>query len=115
MDLTSKFPHYNGETILSKIAFYAKTTPQKTCIIEATNGEKISYRDFWNSILDFSMKIEPGLRYIMQTRQTIAHLIAFYGIQAAGSIAIPVEAKTPEERLEEMSLEFSALIMQPML
>lgn len=99
------------ETILAKLQYFAEHTPDKVCLIEAASGEKITYELFWSKILRYANSIKPGRRYILQTRQTISHLVAFYGIQVAGSEAIPVEASTPEERLVEISSQFDASIL----
>lgn len=99
------------ETILSKLKGYAENTPDKVCLIEAASGEQITYASFWMQILRYVKLVHTGKRYILQTRQTIAHLVAFYGIQAAGSIAIPVEATATKERLEELAVQFEAEIL----
>ena len=99
------------ETILSKIHFFAAKTPNKVCLIEAAGGREITYSEFWSEILRFAKNVLPKKRFILQTRQTIAHLVAFYGIQAGGSIAIPVEATASSERLQELSEQFNSEIL----
>lgn len=100
-----------NETILSMLQYYAETTPDKVCLIEAARGEQIDYASFWSKILRYAGTVQPGKYYILQTRQTIAHLVAFYGIQAAGSAAIPVEATATNERLTELAEQFGAEIL----
>ena len=100
-----------GETILTKIEYFAQNTPDKVCLIEVKGDKKVTYADFWKRILRYASGVQAGRRYILQTRQTIAHLVAFYGIQAAGSMAIPVEATASEERLFELSEQFGAEIL----
>ncbi len=100
-----------NETILSKLKYFAETTPNKICLINAATDEKISYKEFWSRILRYAKIIEPNKNYILQTRQTIEHLIAFYAVQAAGSIAIPVEATTTEEKLMDFEKKFKAEIL----
>lgn len=102
-----------SQTILSKIQYYAQNTPDKVCLIEAASGEQITYAAFWSKILRFAHDVQPNSRFIMQTRQTIDHLAAFYGIQAAGSTAIPVEAAASAERLKDLSEQFEAEILPP--
>ena len=102
---------YPKETILSRLQRYARITPDKVCLIEAAGGKEITYASFWSGILRYARTVQPDRRYILQTRQTIAHLVAFYGIQAAGSAAIPVEATASEERLAELSEQFDAEIL----
>lgn len=99
------------ETILSRIRFFADKTPDKVCLIEAASGRDITFSAFWSEILRYAKDVRPGKRFILQTRQTIAHLVAFYGIQAAGSTAIPVEATASPERLRELSIQFEAEIL----
>ena len=99
------------ETILSKIHFFAKAAPEKICLIEGSTGKSISYGSFWSKVLRYANTIESGKYYILQTRQTIDHMIAFYGIQAAGSVAIPMEATASEERLNELAVQFGAEIL----
>lgn len=99
------------ETILSKLQYYAEKTPEKVCLIDAGNGEQITYGSFWVKILRYACSVQPGRYYILQTRQTIAHLVAFYGIQAAGGAAIPVEATATGERLAELAEQFGAEVL----
>lgn len=101
----------SNETILSRFQYYAMNTPEKVCLIEAASGRQITYASFWSEILRYVLNVQPDKRYILQTRQTIAHLVAFYGIQAAGSAAIPVEAAATEERLAELAEQFGAEIL----
>lgn len=103
---------YNsGDTILSRLQYYADTTPEQVCLIEAAKNEQCTYESFWSKILRYATNVQSGKYYILQTRQTIAHLVAFYGIQAAGSVAIPVEATATQERLSELSEQFDAEIL----
>lgn len=97
--------------ILAKIKYYAENTPSKICLIEGNTGKTISYSSFWTAILRYANSIEKGKYYILQTRQTIDHLIAFYGVQAAGSIAIPVEANASTERINELTIQFDAGVL----
>ena len=101
---------YSNENILLKIQYYAQSTPDKICLIDGVSGEQITYESFWSKILRYAFAVQPNKYYILQTRQTIAHLVAFYGIQAAGSAAIPVEATATEERLTELAEQFGAEI-----
>lgn len=98
-------------TILSRIQYYAEETPDKVCLIDAVSDEQITYAVFWSKILRYAKNVQPERYYILQTRQTIAHLIAFYGIQVARSIAIPVEATATDERLAELAEQFGAEIL----
>lgn len=100
-----------NDTILSRLRYYAETTPDHVCLIEGASGQQITYGAFWSQILRYAAAIQPGKYYILQTRQTIAHLVAFYGIQAAGSVAIPVEAAASEERRAELAEQFGAEIL----
>ena len=100
-----------NHTISSRLCHYAQSTPDQVCLIEAASGEQITYASFWSQILRYARDIQPGRYYILQTRQTIAHLVAFYGIQAAGSAAIPVEATASKERLAELAEQFGADIL----
>lgn len=100
-----------NETILSRLKFYNDNTPDKVCLIEVASDKQITYASFWSQILRYAKCIQPGKRFILQTRQTIEHLVAFYGIQAAGSVAIPVEATATEERLSELADQFEAEIL----
>lgn len=97
--------------ILAKIRYYADITPTKNCLIEGNTGKSISYFNFWHDILRYANNIEPGKYYILQTRQTIEHLVAFYGVQAAGAIAIPVEANASNERINELAAQFGAEVL----
>lgn len=100
-----------SDTILTKIKYYAKTTPNKICIVQAATDNKITYSDFWNGIKNYASDIDADKRYILQTMQSIEHLVAFYGVQLAGSIAIPVEANATDERLNALSKQFDAEII----
>lgn len=102
---------YPDTTILSQIKRFAVETPDKVCLIEAASGLEITYAAFWASILRYAWQVEPNKRYILHTRQTIGHLVAFYGIQAVGSTAIPVEATASEERLVQLAEQFEAEIL----
>lgn len=99
------------DTILSKLQYFAETTPDKICLIDAVSGEKATYADFWAGILKYAAVTQQDRYYILQTRQTITHLVAFYGIQAAGSVAIPVEATATKERLSELAAQFGAEVL----
>ena len=99
------------ETILSRLKYFAENTPNKICLIEAASDRKISYGEFWSNILKYAAQVQADKLYILQTRQTINHFIAFYGVQAAGSIAIPVESTSTAERLAEFSRQFNAEIL----
>ena len=101
----------SNETILSKLQYFAEKTPNKICLINAVNGAQTTFAEFWSNILKYARGVRPGKRYILKTRQTIEHLVAFYGIQAAGSVAILAEATAPEERLAELSEQFVAEIL----
>jgi len=101
----------SNQTILSMLQYYAENTPDQICLIDAAHGERITYAAFWSQILRYVKLVQPDKRYILQTRQTIAHLVAFYGIQAAKSVAIPVEATTASERLNELADQFGAEIL----
>lgn len=98
-------------TILSRLHYYAQNTPNQICLIEASSGEQITYSAFWSRILRYARGVQPDKYYILQTRQTIEHLVAFYGVQAAGSIAIPVEVTASEERLVALADQFGADIL----
>lgn len=100
-----------SQTILSKLQYYAQTTPDQICLIDAAHEEQITYAAFWSWILRYAREVQPGRRYILQTRQTISHLVAFYGIQAGGSVSIPVEATVTSERLNELAKQFEAEIV----
>lgn len=100
-----------GDTILSKIEQYARETPDKICLIDAIKDEKLTYKEFWNCILRYAKSVPKGKYFILQTRQNLKHLIAFYGIQVAGSVAIPVEASASNERLEELAKQFGAIVL----
>lgn len=99
------------KTILYKLQYFAENTPDRICLIDAMSGEQITYASFWAQILKYAEMVQPHKYYILQTRQTIAHLVAFYGIQAAGSAAIPVEATATEERLTELAKQFDAEVL----
>lgn len=103
--------NYNGETILSKLAYYANHTPDKVCLIDAIRNDTITYSEFWSKILRFANSVIPGKFYILRTRQTIEHLIAFYGVQAGGASAIPVEAAASDDRIKELSIQFGSEIL----
>lgn len=103
----------NEKTILSRIRYFAETAPDKICLIEGASDNSISYGLFWSKILRYAKGIEPEKYYILQTRQTIDHMVAFYGIQAGGSVAIPVEANASEERLNDLARQFGATILEP--
>lgn len=98
-------------TILSRLYCHAQNTPDRVCLIEAASGDQVTYAAFWSRILRYARDIQPGKYYILQTRQTIAHLVAFYGVQAAGSAAIPIEATASQERLAELAEQFGAEIL----
>ncbi len=100
-----------NETILSRLKFFADETPDKICLIDGARGEQCTYKDFWARVLRFAAMVEPNKFYLLKTRQTIDHLIAFYGVQAAGSTAIPVEATTSDERLNELADRFRAELL----
>lgn len=100
-----------NDTILSRLQYFAETTPDHVCLIDGASGEQITYASFWSQILRYARTVQPGKYYILQTRQTIAHLVAFYGIQAAGSAAIPVEAAATDERRAELAEQFGAEIL----
>lgn len=100
-----------NNTILAKLQYYAKNMPDQICLIDAANEQEITYAAFWSQILKYAQIVRPNKYYILQTRQTIAHLVAFYGIQVAGSSAIPVEATADDERLVELAKQFDAEIL----
>lgn len=99
------------KSVLSMLQYYAEHTPDRTCLIDAAKGEQITYASFWSRILRYAAAVPKDGYYILRTRQTIEHLVAFYGIQAAGSVAIPVEATATEERLVELAGQFGAGIL----
>jgi long-chain acyl-CoA synthetase len=100
-------------TIPDAIKYFAAETPDKTAIIEGVSGKAIAYGELWKRICIFAGILrDKGLKrqenVIMHTRQTIEHLIAFYGIQAAGGVAVPVDFSASIGRLEELGLFFDA-------
>ena len=101
----------SNQTILSRLQYYAQSTPNQICLIDAASGEQVTYASFWSRILRYARNVQPDRYYILQTRQTIAHLVAFYGIQAAKSVAIPVEAAASEERMAALAGQFGAAVL----
>lgn len=101
----------SNETILTRLKYFAENTPDQICLIDAASDRQITYASFWSQILRYVRIVRPDTYYILQTRQTIEHLVAFYGIQAAGSVAIPVEAAASDERLRELAEQFGAEIL----
>ena len=101
----------NVKNILSRLEYFANNTPDKICLIEALTGKKVSYENFWLCILRYAKGVKSKERYILRTRQTIAHLVAYYGVQAAGSVAIPIDASMPDEKVIELSKRFNANIL----
>ena len=99
-------------SIIGCIKRYAEDTPDKICLIEALSGRTITYSEFWKRILAYAGGVRPKKNYILRTHQTINHMIAFYGIQAAGSVAIPVEEKASDEKIKELANSFTASIIQ---
>lgn len=100
-----------NQTILFRLQYFAGNTPNRVCLIDAVSGEQITYASFWSQILKYAQSVQSDKYYILQTRQTIAHLVAFYGVQVAGSVAIPVEATATDERLTELAEQFGAEIL----
>ncbi|MDR1753700.1 MAG: acyl--CoA ligase [Eubacterium sp.] len=102
-----------ASTLPGAIKYYAETTPNKICLIEGMSGNQISYSGFWDGIARFaSLLNDKGLRkgdrVVLHTHQTIDHMTAFYGIQIAGGVALPIERGASEQMFKEISDHFDA-------
>ena len=100
--------HETNKTILAKLQYFAEKTPEKICLVEGANGKQITYASFWKKILQYAATVQSGRRYILKTSQSIEYLVSFYGVQAAGSIAMPIELRTPDEVIVELCKKFGA-------
>lgn len=101
----------NDNTILARLSKFAEDAPDKVCLIDGAKNVNVTYGEFWDRILKYAAAVEPDKYYIQQTRQTISHLELFYGIQAAGSVAIPVEQNASPERLSDLAAQFDAEVL----
>lgn len=100
-------------TLEQAISYFAKTTPDKTCLIEAESGDKLTYSEFWNHIIAFSMRLkhlglQKGDRVVVRVTQKIDTLIAAFGVHMAGGIYVPIAQKIGEERIKEHLKNFDA-------
>jgi acyl-CoA synthetase (AMP-forming)/AMP-acid ligase II len=95
------------------IAYYARQTPDKICLIEAKNDRKCNYSDFWGYICAFSHRLrliglKPGDRVVVRVSQSIETLVAAFGLHMAGCVYVPVEKNCPDQRVSEIMTQTEA-------
>ena len=50
----------SNQTILSRLQYYAQSTPNQICLIDAASGEQVTYASFWSRILRYARNVQPG-------------------------------------------------------
>jgi acyl-CoA synthetase (AMP-forming)/AMP-acid ligase II len=98
--------HYQGlaQSLVEMLRATVEKSPDAEAIVEV-GGERIAYRDLW----DRSARVAGGLRTAGISRgdrvairlgNTLDWCIAFWGIQLAGAIAVPVNTRFSEAEVE---------------
>jgi long-chain acyl-CoA synthetase len=100
-------------SLLDAVRYFATATPGKIALIEGESGREISYADFWTKIKSAAEYIADGglkknYRVVLRTSQTINYLSAYYGVQLAGGVSIPLDKSTKDEQLDELAEFFEA-------
>jgi len=89
-------------TLLDRLAWRAATTPAGEAFVFADRS--CSYAELWRGIEAFAfylrqIEIEPGARVVIALPNGVEFFTAFYGVQRAGAIAVPVFPGSGAERL----------------
>lgn len=95
-------------TLEEYIKKYAVSHPDRTAVICA--AESISYGALWSRICERSEQLKaeglkPARPYVYRASQNIDFIITYCAVHHAGSIAVPVEQKAPQEVLEAVKAE----------
>ncbi|MBN1979790.1 MAG: AMP-binding protein, partial [Anaerolineae bacterium] len=83
----------NVETLIELLEFRAAETPDKTAF--TFDGRPCTFRQMWEAINRFAayllaLEINPGDRVVIVLPNSREFFFAFYGVQRAGAIAVPV-------------------------
>jgi acyl-CoA synthetase (AMP-forming)/AMP-acid ligase II len=83
----------NAETLIELLEFRAAETPDKTAF--TFDGRPCTFRQMWEAVNRFAaylltLEIDPGDRVVIVLPNSHEFFFAFYGVQRAGAIAVPV-------------------------
>ncbi|MBQ9212468.1 MAG: acyl--CoA ligase [Bacteroidales bacterium] len=78
-----------------------KKFPNKTAII--FSQQQISYKELWERITKKCAELPKGETVVFRASQSIDFLIYYFALHLNGSIAVPLEKDTPEEKFLEIS------------
>jgi acyl-CoA synthetase (AMP-forming)/AMP-acid ligase II len=96
-----KSPQFS--TLIDMLAYRAKVSADKQAF--TFNGIPCSYEELWRGINRFagSLHIERGETVLVALPNSAEFFSAFYGIQRAGGIAVPVTPQSGTERLVQLA------------
>lgn len=105
------------KTLVEAVAYWAKETPDKTCLIDAETDSRITYGEFWRQVCMFARRLregglDEGARVVVRVGPAIETVVAQFGIYLAGGVCCPVEKHMKPQKVMEM-LEYydSALLI----
>lgn len=89
-------------TLLEVLASQAATIPGHPAV--EFEGTTISYKTLWEGIQSFgrhllNLGLKPGDRVLITLPNSIEFFYAFYGVQIAGGIAVPIFPNSGEKRI----------------
>lgn len=90
-------------TLIEMLAFRARVSADKQAF--TFNGASCTYEELWRGINRFagSLRIERGETVLVALPNSAEFFFAFYGIQRAGGMAVPVAPQSGVERLVQLA------------
>jgi acyl-CoA synthetase (AMP-forming)/AMP-acid ligase II len=90
-------------TLMDMLAYRAKVSADKQAF--TFNGIPCTYEELWHGVNRFagSLHIERGETVLVALPNSAEFFFAFYGIQRAGGIAVPVTPQSGMERLVQLA------------
>jgi len=91
-------------SLVAMLRSSVETAPSMTAIVEV-GGAKINYRDLWDRSAEVAgglrdLGIQRGDRVAIRIGNGLDWCLAFFGIQLAGAIAVPVNTRFSESEVE---------------
>ncbi|MCB2180032.1 AMP-binding protein [bacterium] len=104
-------------TLIELLAFRAQSSPENPAV--EFEGTILTYRKLWEGIQKFgayllSQGISPGERVLIALPNSLEFFFAFYGVQAAGGIAVPIFPNSGKQRILNFAkLSGASLLILP--
>jgi long-chain acyl-CoA synthetase len=98
--------HYQGlyPSLVAMLRASVDKSPESEAIVEA-GGERVTYRELWDRAARIAgglrnLGIERGDRVAVRLGNGLEWCLAFFGIQLAGAVAVPVNTRFSESEAE---------------